>query len=213
LRACAPPFTLDGPSADVSVSLTRSDAHRGTVSNAAAAGGRVVWVTPSGDISESSVIAADGSFTYARPHEAGELICVVSAAAPLLVLRYPQLASDETFDISYAGVAVRDFHAVLPPAAREGKGFLAISMGDAVVPLAIFSEHLGYRGSRPVFLAPRTIEVPQIAVTAPVTFLFAPISWAEANSGGRGVDFFYLPAARALPRVVPDSRGVAVVGE
>ena len=212
-RACSPPFTLDGPSADVSISLTRCDSRRGTVSNAAAAGGRVVWVTPAGEISEASAIAADGSFTYARPHEAGELVVVASAAAPLLVLRYPHLAPDETFDINYAGVAVRDFHAVLPPAAREGKGFLGISIGDAVVPLAVFSEHLAYRGSRPVFLAPRTIEVPQIAVTAPVTFLFAPISWAEANSGGRGVDFFYLPAARALPRVVPDSRGVAVVGE
>jgi hypothetical protein len=183
------------------------------VSNAAAAGGRVVWVTPAGDVSESSTIAPDGSFTYARPHDAGELVCVVSAAAPLLVLRYPPLAPDATFDISYAGVAVRDFHAVLPPAARETKGFLGISIGDAVVPLPIFSEHLGFRGSRPVFLAPRTIDVPQIAVTAPVTFLFAPITWAEANSGGRGVDFFYLPAARALPRVVPDSRGIAVVGE
>ncbi|HEY2322499.1 MAG TPA: hypothetical protein VGJ82_06495 [Thermoanaerobaculia bacterium] len=211
--ACAPPFTLDASSADVSVSLTRTDTRRGTVSNAAAAGGRVVWVTPSGDLSESSTIAPDGSFTYARPHDAGELVCVVSAAAPLLVLRYPPLAPDATFDISYAGLAVRDFHAVLPPAARETKGFLDISIGDAVVPLPIFSEHLGYRGSRPVFLAPRTIDVPQIAVTAPVTFLFAPITWAEANSGGRGVDFFYLPAARALPRVAPDSRGVAVVGE
>ena len=206
-------FTLDASSAEVTVSLTRSDSRRGTVTNAVAAGGRVVWVTPAGDISESSTIAADGSFTYARPHEAGELVCVVSAAAPLLVLRYPRLAPDESFDISYAGIVVRDFHAVLPPAAHEAKGFLGISIGDAVVPLAIFSEHLAYRSSRPVFLAPRTIEVPQIAVTAPVTFLFAPISWAEANSGGRGVDFFYLPAARALLRVVPDSRGVAVVGE
>lgn len=211
--ACAPPITLDASSAEVSVSLTRSDSRRGTVTNAPAAGGRVVWITPAGDISDSSTIAADGSFTYARPHKAGELVCVVSAAAPLLVLRHPRLAPDESFDISYAGIAVRDFHAVLPPAAHEAKGFLGISIGDAVVPLAIFSEHLAYRGSRPVFLAPRTIEVPQIAVTAPVAFLFAPISWAEANSGGRGVDFFYLPAARALPRAVPDSRGIAVVGE
>jgi hypothetical protein len=212
-RGCAQPFTPDGPSSDVTVSLTRSDAHHGTVIGAAAAGGRVVWVTPSGDVSESSTIAADGSFTYSRPHESGELVCVVSAGAPLLVLRHPQLAPDETFDISYAGVAVRDFHAVLPPSAHESKGFLGLSIGDAVVPLASFSEHLSYRGSRPVFLAPRTIEVPQIAVTAPVTFLFAPITWAEANSGGRGVDFFYLPAARAVPRVAPDNRGVAIVGQ
>ncbi len=213
MKACAPPFMLDVPAKDVSVSLTRSDARHGTVSNPLASGGRVVWVTPSGDLDESSTIAGDGSFTYMRAHDAGELVCVVSAGAPLLVLRYPELAPDASFDISYAGVAVRDFHAVLPPSAHEPKGFLGISIGDAVVPLPLFSEHLAYRGSRPVFLAPRTIEVPQIAVTAPVTFLFASIDWSVTNSGGRGVDFFYLPAARTLPRVVPDSRGVAVVGE
>jgi hypothetical protein len=211
-RVCAPPFILEDPSHDVTISLTRSDTRHGNASTAAA-GGRVVWVTPSGEISESSGIGIDGSFTYNRPHQAGELVCVDSPAAPLLVLRYPQLGPDETFEISYAGIAVRDFRAVLPPAAREAKGFLGISIGDAVVPLAIFSEHLAFRGYRPVFLGPRTIEVRQIAVTAPVAFLFAPISWAEANSGGRGVDFFYLPAASALPRVLPDNRGVAVVGQ
>lgn len=212
-RGCAQPFTLEEAPSTVTVSLTRSDARHGTVGNPLAAGGRVVWVTPAGDISESSPIAGDGSFSYARPHESGELVCVVSPAAPLLVLRYPPLGPADAFDITYAGVAVRDFRAVLPATAPETKGFLGLSIGDAVVPLAIFSEHLAYRGSRPVFLAPRTIEVPQIAVTAPVAFLFAPISWAEANSGGRGVDFFYLAAARALPRVVPDSRGIGIVGE
>lgn len=212
-RGCAQPLMLDGSSSNVTVSLTRSDARHGSVRNAPAAGGRVVWVTPAGEISESSTISADGSFTYARPHEAGELVVVVSPAAPLLVIRHPPLALEDSFDINYGGVPVRDFRVVLPSTAREAKGFLGLSIGDAVVPLPIFSEHLAYRGSRPVFLAPRTIEVPQIAVTAPVTFLFAPISWAEANSGGRGVDFFYLPAARALARIVPDSRGVAIVGE
>jgi hypothetical protein len=212
-KACAPPFTLDTPEQDVSISLTRSDARRGTVRNAAAAGGHVVWVTPAGDVSETSTIADDGSFSYARPHDPGELVCVVSATAPLLVLRYPSLGADEPFDISYAGVAIRDFHAVLPPSAHEAKGFLGMSIGDAVVPLSLLSQHLAFRDSRPVFLAPRTIEVPQIAATAPVTFLFAPMTWAEANSGGRGVDFFYLPAARALPRVPPDSRGVAILGQ
>ena len=143
---------------------------------------------------------------------AGEVVSVVSAGAPLLVLRHPQLRDDEPFNIEYPTTPVRSFNVSLSAEAREVKGFVSLSIGDIVVPLNVLSQHLRPREARPLFLVPGAIAVRDIVASGPVAFIFAPMSWAENYGKDTSIDFFYLPAAGALPRVVAGSNSTIAVG-
>jgi len=213
-RSCAPRFVMKAdPTRDVNIELDRSDVREGVVHHPAIGGGQVEWYRPDGAQTESTSVAADGSFRYRNLHRPDEIVVVVSAGTPLLVFHQPPLDDGQTFEISFPAAPVRSFRVSLSPRAREPKGFLTLSIGDFVVPLKVFSDHLRFRGGRPFFLAPGVISVPDILATDTISFIFAPFSWAEVYGGNRGVDFFYLPAAATLPRVQPNSLGEATVGE
>ena len=212
-RRCADRFTLKKERAkSVTIALERAEARTGKVFHPAVGGGRVIWYSADGRSLESVPLAADGTFSYKQQHVAGEVVSVVSAGAPLLVLRHPQLRDDEPFNIEYPPSPVRSFNVSLSAEAREVKGFVTLSIGDIVVPLNVLSQHLRPRDARPLFLAPGEIAVRDIVASGPVAFIFAPMSWVENYGKDIGIDFFSLPAAGALPRVAAGSNANVAVG-
>jgi len=54
------------------------------------------------------------------------------------------------------------------------------------------------------------VTVPDIVASGPISFIFAPIRWAEIYAGDQSIDMFYVPAASALPRV-PAAAGAEVI--
>ncbi|MGK2858204.1 MAG: hypothetical protein ACSLFQ_13460, partial [Thermoanaerobaculia bacterium] len=212
-RRCADRFTLKNErEKSLTIALDRAEVRAGRVFHPAVGGGQVIWYSVDGRSLESVSVEADGAFRYKQKHAAGEVVCVVSAGAPLLVLRQPHLREDETFDIRYPSAPVRSFNVSLSGEAREQKGFVSLSIGDIVVPLNVISQHLRPRGARPMFLAPGQLEVRDIVASGPVSFIFAPMSWAETYGKEASVDYFYLPAAGALPRVAAGSDANVAVG-
>jgi hypothetical protein len=197
----------------VTIALEAVETRKGRVLHPAVGGGTVIWYHPDGRTLEYATIAADGTFTFKDPHAPGEVVAVVSAGAPLLVLRQPPLQDGESFEIHFPAAPVRSFSVSLSPEAREVKGFVSLSVGDIVVPLNVLSKHLQLRGVRPLFLSPGEISVRDIVASGPVSFIFAPISWAETYGGDRTIDYFYVPAAAALPRVPTGAGPNVVVGE
>lgn len=212
-RRCAERFTL-GKVREMSltIALERAKARTGRVFHPAVGGGNVTWYSADGRRLESAQLAADGSFSYKQRHAAGEVVSVVSAGAPLLMLRQPHLRDDEPFNIEYPSAPVRSFNVSLSPEARESKGFVSLSIGDIVVPLNVLSQHLRHRGGRPLFLAPGEIAVRDIVASAQVSFIFAPMSWTENHAKNITIDYFYIPAANALPRVAAGSDFLVTVG-
>jgi hypothetical protein len=213
-KRCAERFVMSAErEKSVTIALDAVEVRKGRVLHPAVGGGTVLWYHPDGRTLESAAIAADGTFTYKDPHAQGEVVAVVSTAAPLLVLRQPPLRDDEPFEIAFPAAPVRSFSVSLSPQAKEVKGFVSLSVGDVVVPLNVLSRHLQLRGVRPLFLSPGEIAVRDIVASGPVAFIFAPISWAETYAGDGSIDFFYLPAAAALPRVPAGAGSNVVVGE
>jgi hypothetical protein len=210
-KACAARTILDTTTKSISIALRSATGHEGVVRYPGVRSGRVVWVSPSGEETESANIKPDGSFSYSGQHAPGEPAFVVSPTAPLLSFRQPTVEGDQPLEVTYPAPP-RSFRVSLSSSAREPKGFLGMVLDGVIVPMHLLSEHLLARGARPVFLAPTTIAVPDIGVTNSVSFMFAPLTWAGAQSGGRSADFFYLPAGSALRRAEPDAWGLAVVG-
>ncbi|MFA6956663.1 MAG: hypothetical protein WC538_12405 [Thermoanaerobaculia bacterium] len=213
-KRCAERFVMSAErEKSVTIALDAVDIRKGRVLHPAVGGGAVIWYRPDGRVLESAEIAADGTFTFKDPHAQGEVVAVVSAGAPLLVLRQPPLRDGEPFEIAFPAAQVRSFSVSLSPQAKEVKGFVSLSVGDIVVPLNVLSRHLRPRGARPLFLSPGEIAVRDIVASGPVSFIFAPMSWAETYGGDLSIDFFYLPAAAALPRVPAGAGANVVVGE
>lgn len=213
-KRCADRFVMkEVRERTVTIALEAANLRRGRVLHPAVGGGLVLWYRPDGRALESAEIAMDGTFTYKDAHAPGEVVSVVSAGAPLLVLRHPALRDDESFDIQFPAAPVRSFNLSLPPEAREVKGFVSLSVGDIVVPLNVLSRHLRPRGVRPLFLSPGLLAIPDIVASGPVSFIFAPLSWAEIYGTDQSIDYFYLPAAVALPRVPAGSGSNVVIGK
>jgi hypothetical protein len=211
--ACADRFRMNTThDRSVTIALEAAQLRKGRVDAPAIGGGHVYWYRPDGKALESVPIEADGTFTYKDAHAQGEMVAVVSPGTPLLVFRQPYLPDGETFEISFSAAPVRSFNVTIPPNAREVKGFVSLSIGDIVVPLAVLSDHLRSRGSRPVFLSPGAVAVRDIVASGPVSFIFAPISWAEIYFKDQSIDMFYVPAAAALPRVPAGSNTDVVIG-
>jgi len=213
-KRCAERFVMSTErEKSITIALEAVDIRKGRVLHPAVGGGSVIWYRPDGRALESAAIAADGAFTFKDPHAPGEVVAVVSAGAPLLVLRQPALQDGEPFEIAFPAAPVRSFNVSLSPEAKEVKGFVSLSVGDIVVPLNVLSKHMQLRGVRPLFLSPGEIAVRDIVASGPVAFIFAPISWAETYGGDGTIDYFYLPAAAALPRVPAGAGPNVVVGE
>lgn len=213
-RNCASRFVMnDDREREVTIPLEVSERHTGRVLNPAVVGGLVMWCSADGRALESAELAADGTFSYESVHAQGEIVAVVSPGAPLLVLRQPVLRDDEPFEIQFPAAPVRNFNVVLSRHAREVKGFVSLSIGDIVVPLNVLSRHLQARGVRPLFLSPGEIPVRDIVASGPVSFIFAPLSWAEIYFKDPTFDFFHLPAAAALPRVPAGNGATVVIGD
>ncbi|HVT02899.1 MAG TPA: hypothetical protein VHL58_05930 [Thermoanaerobaculia bacterium] len=50
-------------------------------------------------------------------------------------------------------------------------------------------------------------------IKLPVSFIFAPLSWAEIYGKDQSIDYFHLPAAAALPRVPVGNGATVVIGD
>jgi len=213
-RACADAFLMkEDRTRRVAITLEAVETRKGVVRNPQAAGGTVEWYGSDGRSTETALLAADATFNYTKPHPPGEIVTVTSAGTPLLIFRMPDLPDGETFAITFPSAPIATFRVTLSDRTRDMKGFFSLSIGDTTVPLGVLSRHLRPRGTRPLFLSPGAVNVPDILMTGRVVFTYAPIPWLEIHAKDQSIDFFYLPAAASLPRVVPTANGEVVLGE
>ncbi len=213
-RACADAFLMKAErTRRVAITLEEVQTRQGVVRNPQAAGGTVEWYGSDGRSTETALLAADATFSYTKPHAPGEIVTVTSAGTPLLIFRMPALPDGEIFAITFPSAPIAGFRVTLSDRTRDMKGFFSLSIGDTMVPLGVLSRHLRPRGTRPLFLSPGAVNVPDILMTGRVVFTYAPIPWLEIHAKDQSIDFFYLTEAASLPRVVPKPNGEVVLGE
>jgi hypothetical protein len=210
-RSCAERFTLTTErEKDVVISADRASRRSGKVHRAGLVEGRVIWYSAEGRSVETVPVEANGTFHYSEAHAPGEIVAVISASSPLFLFTQPRLADDQTFDIQIPPAPTRSMTVVMSSESSDPKGFVTLAIGDLIVPLSVLSQHLRWRGARPLFLSPGQIEMRDILTTAPIQVIFAPISWGEMNYKDKTLDMFFVPAARGLLKVRADEAAVVI---
>jgi hypothetical protein len=191
----------------VSVRLQRETSRTGRV---AAAGriesGLLFWTAPDGTVTETSPVASDGTFTYARPHSDAEHLVFVSANLPLSV-GVPAPDSDPLV-VSIPAAPVRDVRVSI--AGRGDRdGVVELAVGGRRIPNEAFSRHQSWRRQQAMVLRGGPLVIPAVTASAPITVTLAPSPVPERYREYPG-NLFALPEFASLPRKEPDATGSVV---
>jgi hypothetical protein len=136
-----------------------------------------------------------GRFRYKRPHAAGEIISVISPAGFFVTIQ-PQLEENQPLEIAVPQGRRRSFEVKLASTAT-GDGLFTIALGDLIVPHEGFSQYLMRREQQHALRPGSTTVVRDVIETAPISVIFAPLSFIRAREYKGWV---FLPEVRSLPR-------------
>ena len=174
VRRCSDPFVMKNDERTVELALTKGLALSGRVVAAGPIeGGHVTWYAPDGTLRESVAVMPDGTFTFDKQHQPGEIVIVGSTSQPLYVTRQMLATSDkEVFEIIVPRAPERSL--VVVRGANDGGGtkFVSVAVGGVPVPLTPLTMYLMKRvGAQPYLGERSTLSIPSILVTGPIELL------------------------------------------
>jgi hypothetical protein len=201
---CVEPFTMgEMKEKQVTLALEKLVTRRGRIIGGGSGKierGRLIWYGPEGTMREMVVrFEEDGSFTYKRPHAEGEIVVLVAANRPLYAFLQPALTPEQTFEIRIPAAPVRTFQVSLAQDFAEEVAFLALRIGDVVVPMSALSFHGQARGLDFTLSPGMTRSVPQVLETGPIRVVLIPLSMLQ-RYGGSPIELPLVPEAASLPQ-------------
>lgn len=201
---CVEPFTMGKTKEkQVTLALEKLVTRRGRIIGGGSGKierGRLIWYGREGTMREMVVrFDDDGSFTYKRPHAEGEIVVFVAANRPLYAFAQPALTPDQTFEIHIPAAPVRTFQVSLAQTFAEEVAFLALRIGDVIVPMSALSFHGQARGLDFTLSPGMTRSVPQVLETGPIRVMLIPLSMLQ-RYGGAPIELPLVPEASSLPQ-------------
>jgi len=200
---CADRFTMkDTPEKTVLLSLPRIVKHQGRLVNAGPVTlGSLKWFTNDGRMTEVvSTFAGDGTFTYQRRHNEGEIVVLTTPSTPLYAFLQPRLDVDEPFLIEIPTARRRTFSVTLSPDSKEKVAFVALSIGGVVVPVNALGNHMHSRHLQSALLPGWTATIPDVLETGPITVILVPGSFMEQFPPESQIQLPLVPSVGSLPR-------------
>jgi hypothetical protein len=161
--------------------------------------GAVFWYSPRGDEIERAELAADGTFVYASPHEAGETMVVVSLSHPLWIGRSPAVERHQPLELRFPSVPMRTFEVSIPGADRRDQRHVGVVVGGLRIPQPVLRQHQFLRGQAQTIRGSGPIVFRDIAETGPIEALLGPLTTAVSSSVS-GSDLFAFPPFDESPR-------------
>ena len=138
---------------------------------------QIIWFSRAGVRTEMvRGVQPDGSFTYQRPHAEGEIIIFSSDTQPLFASLHPRLAEGQPLELRLPAVPRRNFTVTLSPDSREQVAFLALRIGDVVVPINGLGQHLAMRGLQSALEPGHSVKVVDVLATGPTRVILIPFS-------------------------------------
>lgn len=138
---------------------------------------QILWFSRDGVRTEMvRGVQPDGSFTYQKPHAEGEIIIFSSDIQPLFASLHPRLAEDEPLELRLPAVPRRNFTVTLSSDSREQVAFLALRIGDVVVPINGLGQHLAMRGLQSALEPGHSVKVVDVLATGPTRVILIPFS-------------------------------------
>lgn len=195
---------------DLHVAIDPAELRQGVVRGAGPfVWGEISWFSPSGRRLEVAPLKEDGSFTYKNSHRMGEIITVIARNQPLFVTRMASDSSDRKLEIGFPLVPSVSFR-VKVDGGGKGWNLMTVRIGDLVVPLHVFGQHMRKRRLHLELTAEQPLFVPDIAATGPIRVVVAPDAYLKSRWQD-DIDPFYLPDAGSLPQHVIDPNGVVTI--
>lgn len=204
-RKCAPPIDVNAQGDVPAIVQFDRVGLRGRVEGHTGEGS-ITIVNPAGIVTEEAPLDADGSFLLHAAHAAPEYLVYVSRARPLTVLPLPMLPPPELM-VTVPAAPSRTF-TVSAPAMKADSGFVGVWVGGRYVPLQVLSTHQELRGRDSILQRNRTLEIRDIAETAPIT-----IALGQPDLTARTfVDVFTLPQYAGVSRVPVQGSSIVLGG-
>jgi hypothetical protein len=199
-RRCSDRFSMaDTKSRSVTVSLERKDNLRGRIiATSPFDWGRIYFVGPDRVVHEEAALAADGTFSYSRTHQAPEYIVVVSNA-PLYVGPLPS-NPPETLEVSLPSCATRELHVSIDPRSPQKDALVGLFVGGLYVPRAALSKHQGAHGFQSVVYGRGPLIVSSVLETGLVQVTLGPAPQDIGKTIPAVPDPFLLPQYATAPR-------------
>ena len=203
---CADRFTMkDTREKSVRLALQKANVRRGRIASGQPTYGQLIWFSFDGRIAEMvGEFNSEGDFTYKKPHAEGEIVVLISADQPLYAFRHPPLRDQQLFEIAIPNAPRRTFSVTLSPNTREDRGFLALQIGDVIVPSNALGWHLMRRRIQSLLLPGATLNIPDVLETGPISVILVPLDvWR--NYEGTRIEMPLIPEFGSFPRQRLDS--------
>lgn len=154
--------------------------------------GTLVWYGANRMSEHIRIIGETPVFKYRQPHTEGETVAFTADGQPLYVFRYPRLTNQQEFVIQLPQARRRTFTVTLSDATREEGGFVALQIGDLVVPINMIGYHAQTRRFQSSLRPGQTITIADVLETGPITAIFVPFSALKAHEG-QNVELPFVP--------------------
>jgi hypothetical protein len=146
---------------------------------------QIAWFSPGGAMTELvQGVKPDGTFTYQKPHAAGEFVVFSGDTHPLFATVHPRIADGEPLELRVPVAPRRTFTVTLSPDSREEAAFVALRIGDAIVPINGLSGYLHPRGIQSALTPGHSVTIPDILATGPIRVIMIPVSMFMRYSPG-----------------------------
>ena len=197
-----PPFTMgksEKKTIDVQLVPLRGTSGR-IISSRPFESGTVLWLSPTGALTERAELAPDGTFIHANTHTPDETMAVVSLSHPLWVLRMPAVDRRESLEMRFPhNVPARSFDVSLKGPDRGVGTYIGLVIGGVLVPQAALRAHQTLRDLPADARFNRPMPIRDIAETGPIDVLLGP-AVNDVATRGRPFDPFLIPQTGETPR-------------
>jgi hypothetical protein len=134
----------------------------------------LMWVDPSGRVTEMDNVRDDGSFRYGTAHSVAEQVVLVSATHPLAVIHPAPATDEQPLTITVPNGPLRTVQVRLTPEAASPNALIALRFGALPIPFAAFSRHQVMRGLDQEVRSSGPLVIPDLLGTEPIFVMRGP---------------------------------------
>ncbi|HEU4887305.1 MAG TPA: hypothetical protein VFV49_05420 [Thermoanaerobaculia bacterium] len=213
-ESCAEPFVM-GETLEKQVRLELNPLVKRAgrvITNSPIEYAQIAWFSRDGVRTEVvQGVKPDGTFTYQKPHAPGEFVVFSGDTHPLFASLHPRLADGEPFELRVPAAPRRTFTVTLSADSREDAAFVALRIGDVVVPINGLGVHLHPRGLQSAVTPGHSVTIPDVLATGPIRVILIPVSMAVRY--GSNIELPLVPEIGTFPQQDLGDRVAVTFGE
>lgn len=195
-RACSAPFTIGETARATRTIALSATLHEGVVAGVGPLRwGRVLFASPTGVVTESAFVQADGTFRFRQPHLAPEYAVVVSDQ-PLFIADLPA-ASEAPLTLRPPAAVVRNVEVRIQQEREQRDALVGLVIDGRYVPAMALSLHQGGRNLQPAIYGGGPLLITAILSSRSIQILLGPSPTDPLIDTLGTTDVFTLPAYRS----------------